>query len=166
VEIKEDKIYLSGHVAKANELTTAITNSLAVTVVFREPHAYISSSWYDHVNVPTWNYIAVHMKGQFRLLEGESLIASISKMVEHYEAGRPERFEMEHMSSEYFAAHLQGLTGFEIEVVGIEANYKLSQNRNDKNYQEVVKQLLQYDQIWDKEIATEMLNLSPHINEG
>jgi transcriptional regulator len=49
-----------------------------VLVIFNGPHTYISSSWYDHENVPTWNYIAVHVYGTVKLIEGESLRHSLS----------------------------------------------------------------------------------------
>jgi transcriptional regulator len=38
-------------------------------LAFSGPHSYISSSWYDHENVPTWNYIAVHVYGKIKLLK-------------------------------------------------------------------------------------------------
>ncbi|SEF39789.1 Putative FMN-binding domain-containing protein [Algoriphagus boritolerans DSM 17298 = JCM 18970] len=42
-----------------------------VLVNFQGPYAYISSSWYNHENVPTWNYLAVHVYGKIRIIEGE-----------------------------------------------------------------------------------------------
>ena len=42
-------------------------------IIFPGPHAYVSSSWYDHENVPTWNYIAVHVYGKIKIIEGEQL---------------------------------------------------------------------------------------------
>ena len=32
--------------------------------MFQGPHSYISSSWYENEEVPTWNYQAVHIYGK------------------------------------------------------------------------------------------------------
>jgi len=160
----EDKIFMTGHIARANKLALAIQQAHKVTVVFTEPHAYISSSWYDHINVPTWNYIAVHMKGAFRLIEGQELLTSLTQMVDRYEEGRPNRYRMTDMPKDMMEAHLNGLVGFEIEVDEIEANFKLSQNRNDKNYLAIIEQLKASPNLWDKEIARQMITLRPSID--
>jgi len=159
IEEKDEKLLISGHVAKANQIGKAILLGQKATCIFSEPHAYVSSSWYDHVNVPTWNYIAIHMKGSFRVLEGEELLNSLHKMVDHYEEGRKDRYRIEDMPQDMLLAHLGGLTGFELVVEQIEANYKLSQNRNDKDYNNIIEQLSMSEYSWEQEIANEMMKL-------
>jgi transcriptional regulator len=44
-----------------------------VLLIFQGAHTYISPRWYDHVNVPTWNYMMVHVYGKVRLVEGAEL---------------------------------------------------------------------------------------------
>lgn len=34
---------------------------------------YVSFSWYERENVPTWNYIAVHINGKIRIIGGDEL---------------------------------------------------------------------------------------------
>lgn len=165
VHLDENKLVLSGHVARGNKIAQSISSQGSVTCVFREPHAYISSSWYDHVNVPTWNYIAIHMKGSFRAIEGQELLDSLHKMVDHYEEGRKDRYQISDMPQDMLEAHLKGLVGFVIEVKEIEANYKLSQNRNNRDYAEIITQLSASDYLWEKEIAQEMRTLRPDLNE-
>ena len=53
---KEGEEVLMGHISKENPQWTAFESNDQVLAVFTGPHAYISSSWYDHENVPTWNY--------------------------------------------------------------------------------------------------------------
>ncbi len=161
IEEKEGQLVITGHIARANKLSEAILGQNSATCIFSEPHAYVSSSWYNHVNVPTWNYIAVHMIGKLRKLDGKELLRSLEKMVEHYEEGRKDRYRISDMSEDMLVAHLQGLTGFELEV--IEANYKLSQNRNDTDYKNVIKMLMDSDNNWEQEIAKEMLALRPSL---
>ncbi len=166
IQSTAEKLLLTSHIAKGNKLTQAILDGGAATVIFSQPHAYVSSSWYDHVNVPTWNYISIQMRGSFRVLLKEEMMAALSKMVEQYESGRADRFRISDMSEEQLHAHLQGLTAFELEVAEVEANYKLSQNRNDKNYTAIIEQLQRSDFPWEREIANEMLLLRPAKKES
>ncbi len=60
---------LVGHISKANPQWKNFINDSNVLAIFNGPHSYISSSWYDHENVPTWNYIAVHIYGKVKIIE-------------------------------------------------------------------------------------------------
>jgi len=164
-EIKDEELYLSGHVALENPVAKLISSGTRSTIIFSQPHAYVSSSWYDHVNVPTWNYIAVHCSGLFRKIEGEELLDSIKKMVEHYEDGRSARYNIFDMPQDMLQAHLDGLVGFDMKIDLIEAKYKLSQNRHDKDFKNIIIKLLQSSDPLEKDIANEMIQLRPHLNE-
>lgn len=72
--IKEgDTCYLTGHMAYGNPQWRTFADSEDVLVMFQGSHAYISSSWYEEENVPTWNYQAVHVYGQASILSEEEL---------------------------------------------------------------------------------------------
>lgn len=133
--------YLFGHIARPNSQSQHILSGRKVMAIFMADHSYISSSWYDHVNVPTWNYIAVHMHGSFIELSEEEAIGSLHDLVEKYEANRPNRFEINQMTDHSIKSHLRGITAFKIKVEHIDASWKLSQNRDDKNKQAIIDQL-------------------------
>ncbi len=82
--LKEDN-KLTGHVSRGNKQWKELSDSMEVLVIFTGPHTYISSSWYDHENVPTWNYEAVHVYGKVRVIEGEELINSLRSLTNKYE---------------------------------------------------------------------------------
>lgn len=147
--------YLYGHLARANPQWKDIARQ-EVLAIFMEPHAYISSSWYEKPNVPTWNYIAVHIYGEAQLLEGKALEAHLQKIVSQFEADQSTPFELSHLSPTYYQAQLRGIVGIAIEVKSIEANYKLSQNRNDTDYVNIITQLEQQKHPLAKAIAQEM----------
>jgi len=98
--------YLTCHIAKANTQKIALENDQEVLAIFMNTHAYVSSSWYDHINVPTWNYIAVHVYGKIRCVEGAELVGALGKMVDQYETGRADRFQIEDMDDTMFQAHI------------------------------------------------------------
>jgi transcriptional regulator len=157
LEKKSDgKFVLHGHLAKANSQWKKLAQAEEVLVVFQGPHAYISSSWYTHENVPTWNYLAVHVYGMARLIEGEGLLHHLKSLVDQYETGRPNRVQVETMTPSYLEGQIRALVGFEIEIKEIHASAKLSQNRDDENYERIVQQLEQSTIPGDLKVAEEM----------
>lgn len=148
--------YLYGHIAKANEQVQSFVNGSTVLAIFMENHTYISSSWYDHVNVPTWNYIAVHIKGVITLLNKEETLQSLHDLVAKYEAPSPKPFHISQMTDTDVNAHLRGLVAFKIRIEKIDASWKLSQNRDDKNYYEIIRKLKERGDEMSMSIANEM----------
>jgi len=150
-------VTLEGHMARANPQLKDLNDKEALAI-FMHPHAYISSSWYDHVNVPTWNYISVHVYGRCRVIEGAALIASLKRLVDGYEEGRSQRFDISDMSDDMLKAHMNGLVGFEMSLDRIETAHKLSQNRKNKDYSNIINQLNKEDGL-SQATADEMKKL-------
>jgi len=140
---KEDKKMLCGHLARANGQWRSFDENKEVLVIFSGPHAYISSSWYTGESVPTWNYIAVHVYGKIRIIEGQDLWQSLKKLVDKYEKASANPVSLETMSEKMVENQMKAIVGFEIEITDIQAKYKLSQNRNAEDYQRVVEHLQQ-----------------------
>lgn len=141
MELTEDETRLQGHVSKANLQWKNFTNTEEVLAIFSGPHAYISSSWYDHENVPTWNYIAAHVYGTVRIIEGEELFQSLKQLVDKYEKRSQCPVAIENMSASYVESQIRGIVGFEIVIKEVQASYKLSQNRDEKNHEAIIRQL-------------------------
>ncbi len=156
LEFSKDETKLLGHVARANPQWKRFKDSDGVMVIFNGPHAYISSSWYDHENVPTWNYIAVHVYGNVRIVEGEALIESLKALVNRYEAASLNPISVEKMTPAYVEKSVKGLVGLEIAITSIEAAYKLSQNRDQKNYSNIILELEKRNDPGSLEVAAEM----------
>ena len=150
------EVVLHGHLAKANSQWKSIREGEEVLVTFQGPHAYISSSWYNHENVPTWNYLAVHVYGKIRIIEGDELMHHLKSLVNIYEEGRPNRVHVETMSEAYVEGQIRALVGIEISITEVQASAKLSQNRDEVNYQHIIKKLEESEFPMDKEVAEEM----------
>lgn len=151
-----DETKLLGHISKANPQWNKFNGDSEVLVIFSGPHAYISSSWYDHVNVPTWNYIAVHVYGKVKIIEGNELYQSLKHLVDKYETKSDNPVSIEKMPAYYVSKSMKGLVGFEIMISSIEATYKLSQNRDNKNHQNIIDELLKTADHGSHLIAQEM----------
>ena len=81
---------LIGHMARANPQWEQAGGQTALAV-FSGPHAYISPTGYEAVQVvPTWNYAAVHVYGQVQIIVNESaLLEIVQKTVRVYEQAMP-----------------------------------------------------------------------------
>lgn len=131
---------LIGHMAKMNGQWKAIDNE--VLVVFSGPHAYISPSWYEETDVvPTWNYTAVQVYGEFRpVFEGEELEGILADTVHFYESSMPEPWEMD-TQNDYYNRSLKAIVGFKIKITRMEGKWKLNQNHSRVRQERVVRQL-------------------------
>ena len=77
---------LVAHIDKYNPQVATLKNEAEVTVVFRGPDTYISPSVYTTKQLPTWNYINVHIKGTISLIndpeEAKGTMISMTQFLE------------------------------------------------------------------------------------
>jgi transcriptional regulator len=137
---EEEKLFINGHMSKANPLWKTFESNPEVLVIFQGPHTYISPTWYNHVNVPTWNYQAVHVYGKPRLTrEYAESYQLLKRLIDRHE--KSGHYKMDALPQDFVEKEIKGIMAFQIEVIQIEANYKLSQNRNDEDYLNIVARL-------------------------
>ncbi|MBA2407058.1 MAG: FMN-binding negative transcriptional regulator [Chitinophagales bacterium] len=146
--------FLWGHLSRANPQWKSFKDNDEVMAIFLGPHTYNSSSWYDHVNVPTWNYIAVPMYGKVKIAEGEKLREMLKPGV--YEAVSQKPVSVHTMPDAYVQKEMKGIVGFEIAIERIEAKWKLSKNRDAANYQQIISELEKLNNFNAQQIAAEM----------
>lgn len=132
------KDILEGHISRANQQWKSFDNGQEVLAIFQGPHAYISSSWYDHENVPTWNYLAVHVYGKINIISEEALRQQLSRLVDKYESRVTNPVSVAGLSKDFLDKEIRGVVGFDLEITEIQAAAKLSQNRDDKNRQNII----------------------------
>ncbi|MGG1227733.1 FMN-binding negative transcriptional regulator [Bacillus halotolerans] len=136
-----DTYYITGHIAYGNPQWRTFETCEDVLVMFQGPHAYISSSWYEKENVPTWNYQAVHVYGTASILNEEELKHDLTMLLQKYEKNRENPVLWDKLSPQLLESQLKGIVGFKMKVEEIQASYKLSQNRNEKDYMNIIDQL-------------------------
>jgi transcriptional regulator len=146
---------LTGHISKGNEQKYSLVNGAKVLVIFAGPHAYVSPRWYTQMNVPTWDYISVHVYGEVRIMEGEELKDALSRLTDNYEQHLPQPVRIDEIPEKSFEENIRGIVGFGIRITEIQAAYKLSQNRDQESYHNVIAHLGQGDES-SKKIASEM----------
>jgi len=134
----EGQLILFSHFAKANPQSDDILNSCTL-VIFTEPHAYVSPKNYEkELNVPTWNYLAVHAYGNCVLLESEEEKAALLKeTINFYEADYLKQYDS--LPDEYKQKMMKGIVAFKVVVDDLQAKKKLSQNRSEKERENIIE---------------------------
>jgi len=155
----DEKVVISSHFAKANPQSTDIIDNRAL-VIFIEPHAYISPKNYEkELNVPTWNYLAVHAYGNCILLDGEENKAALLKeTIKYYDADYLKQYES--LPDDYKQKMMKGIVAFQIVVDDLQAKKKLSQNRSEKEQENIIEDLGKSANNNEKEIADYMKSLT------
>ncbi|MFH7018089.1 FMN-binding negative transcriptional regulator [Flavobacterium sp. FlaQc-47] len=151
----EGKEILEGHISKLNPQAEGFAENDQVLAIFSGPHSYISSSWYDHENVPTWNYIAVHVYGRIKIVGYETGVEQLKKLVDKYESNSANPVRVEDLSVKTMR-EARGIFAFEIEIDEIQATRKLSQNRDDHNYKNIISELEKTENPQAIAVANEM----------
>lgn len=131
------------HFARANPQWKSVEASPSVLAIFRGPEHYISPSWYpskqEHGKVvPTWNYIAVHVRGRGRLFEDRELIEHIHALTDQNEQAFEEPWSVDDAPQDYIEGMSRAIIGIEIAIDAIEGKWKLSQNRPQADREGVV----------------------------
>jgi transcriptional regulator len=152
---KNGKDILVGHMSKANPQWQYFKDNDEILAIFIGPHCYISSSWYQKESVPTWNYIAIHVYGKIKIVEGGSLINDMRMLVDKYEKNSKNPVSVDRLSPKS-RKMLNGVVGFHIEITDIQAAYKLSQNKDETDHKNIIKELEQLEDCQSKAIAEEM----------
>jgi transcriptional regulator len=123
---------LEFHLAKPNPQCAALREGGEVLVVFQGPHAYISPAWYGPgPAVPTWNYVAVHVYGKTRVLEGDELRRHLEELVRTNEEAAGTGWKLSDAPEQYLAGLSRGIVGFEVKIERLEGKAKMSQNRDE-----------------------------------
>ena len=160
IEAENDTIRLLSHFAKANGQWKDIEENLCL-VIFSEPHAYISPSNYEkNLNVPTWNYVAVHAYGQGKLItESSQVMHLLERTIDQYEKAYRQQFDS--LPQDYKQKMSRGIVAFEMTVTDLQGKKKLSQNKTLADRNNVIESLNKSEDTNERLIAEYMLALSP-----
>ncbi|WP_445733400.1 FMN-binding negative transcriptional regulator [Mariniflexile sp.] len=136
---------LIGHIDKYNPQAELLKGDLPITLIFSGPQCYISPSIYTTTQLPTWNYIKVHLKGTVKAIESkEALKESIIKMTEFLEA--PDHKYVLEPDNQRMLGALDYIEMFEITIDSWEGKFKLSQDKKPQDIQNARTELLRANQ--------------------
>jgi transcriptional regulator len=143
VEERDGEWYLQGHIMRNTDHHKAFDENSQVLAVFTGPHTYVSASWYTNPRIgSTWNYMSVHVNGEMKFLPDEDLISFMKKLTLRFEGNNTDSPTVyDNLPSEFLNKMLPAIVGFEIKVEEMENVFKLSQNRDEQSYRNIIARL-------------------------
>ncbi len=155
----EGDFYLESHISKANFQAKVLKDGDEVLCDFLGAHSYISSSWYEKKNVSTWNYEAVQIRGKVKLMNDEELFQHLEKLTFKFEKTQKCPMTVEKMGKDFAKKEMKGAFGINIFPTEIFIAKKLSQNRNELDFENIILNLEESNHENEKQIAEKMKQL-------
>jgi transcriptional regulator len=156
IDERDGELFLSGHIMRNTAHHKAFDENPQVLALFTGAHTYVSASWYtDPKQASTWNYLSVQAKGRMQFMNDEALIAILKRTTDHFENNPESPAGFDQLPKEYVERLSKAIVAFEIKVEEIDHVFKLSQNRDDTSYKNIIDHLSGGDDD-AKNIAEEM----------
>lgn len=142
-EERNGDLYLQGHIMRNTDHHKAFIENLNALIVFTGPSTYVSASWYSNPQIgSTWNYMSVHISGQLSFMSDEELIAFMRKLTLKFEKGNKQSQTIyDNLPDSFLSKMMPAIAGFEMKAQKIENVFKLSQNRDERSYQNIISKL-------------------------
>jgi transcriptional regulator len=143
--IYSDDGKLIGHIDKFNPQAELLKDDNEITLIFSGPQCYISPIVYSTTQLPTWNYIKVHLKGSVKAIHSnDALKESLIKMTEFLE--QPKHNYILKPDNPKMAKAINYIKMFEISIKSWEGKFKLSQDKNSQDFENAKAELIRANQ--------------------
>lgn len=142
-EERNGGLFLQGHIMRNTDHHKAFVENPNALVVFTGPSCYVSASWYSNPQIgSTWNYMSVHIAGRVNFMSNEGLIEFMRKLTLKFEKGNKQSLTFyDNLPDQFLEKMMPAIVGFEIQAEKIENVFKLSQNRDEKSYLNIISKL-------------------------
>lgn len=128
--LSDDGAVLDTHLVRSNPLARALPAPALVAV--NGPDGYISPDWYGLGDqVPTWNYVAVHLRGTLELRPAEELRDLLDRQSAHFEAllhPKP-AWTAGKMSDGLVEKMMRAIVPCRMHIDDVQGTWKLNQNK-------------------------------------
>ena len=134
--LAEDGELIHAHLSRANPMLDLLEEGEQPAVLaVNGPDGYISPDWYesDPGQVPTWNYVAVHLRGRLRLRPVEALrghLEALSAKFEQRYLPKPP-WRVDKVPERQLLALMRAIFPIELEIEAVDGTWKLNQNKPD-----------------------------------
>jgi transcriptional regulator len=143
LEERDGELYLQGHIMRNTDHHKAIMENPKALVVFTGPSCYVSASWYSHPHIgSTRNYMSIHAGGCANFMNDDGLVAFMKKLTLKFENGNTQSPTFyDNLPDEFLSKMLPAIVGFEMKVNHLENVFKLSQNRDEISFMNIINEL-------------------------
>ncbi|MCB0642312.1 MAG: FMN-binding negative transcriptional regulator, partial [Phaeodactylibacter sp.] len=90
----------------------------------------------------TWNYMSVHVSGELNFMSPDELIQFMRKFTLKFEQGNTASPTIyDNLPDSFLSKMMPAIVGFEIKAEHIDNVFKLSQNRDEQSYTNIISKL-------------------------
>ena len=132
--LSEDGKAVDLHLVRSNPITRALVEPLPARVAVSGPDSYISPDWYGVGDqVPTWNYVAVHLTGKLERRPDSELRGVLDRLSAQFEARLvpKEPWKSDKVDAGALEKMMRMIVPFRLNVTGVDGTWKLAQNKSD-----------------------------------
>lgn len=120
------------HLVRSNPIARLGATPAVISVT--GPDGYVSPDWYGVADqVPTWNYVAVHLRGQLEPLPHDTMRDMLDRQSAHFEdqlAPKPP-WKTDKMTPEVLERMMRQILPFRLHIEEVNGTWKLNQNKDD-----------------------------------
>ncbi|MEJ6396462.1 FMN-binding negative transcriptional regulator [Yoonia sp. 208BN28-4] len=122
------------HLVRSNPILRMLDAPMPALIAVAGPDAYVSPDWYDTPDqVPTWNYVAVHLRGTLEKLPQDAMRDMLDMQSAVYEKRLTPKtpWTADKMTPEVLDKMMRQIVPYRLTVASINGTWKLGQNKPD-----------------------------------
>lgn len=122
------------HLLRSNPILNALDQPVPALLAVTGPDGYMSPDWYGVPDqVPTWNYVAVHLRGALERLPDTRLSEVLDRLSASFEARLAPKtpWTADKMDYQIRARMMRAIVPLRLSVEELRGTWKLSQNKPD-----------------------------------
>ncbi len=130
--VSEDGAFAEFHLVRSNPIARGDVTRAALVV--SGPDGYVSPDWYGVPDqVPTWNYVAVHLRGHIERLGPEHLRGVLDRLSARFESELLPKtpWNADKMTDDVLEKMMRMIVPFRLVIETVEGTHKLGQNKPD-----------------------------------
>jgi transcriptional regulator len=132
--LSDDGSVVEFHLVRNSDMARAIADGATVRLIVEGPEGYISPDWYGVADqVPTWNYVAVHLVGEARLTAEDGFRDLLDRLSAHFESRLLPKspWTSAKMTDGVMERMMRSIVPCAMQVSDLQSTWKLGQNKTE-----------------------------------
>jgi transcriptional regulator len=131
--LSDDDTTIDLHLVRSNPIARALATPQSAVIAVSGPDGYVSPDWYGVPDqVPTWNYVAVHLHGTLNLLPQDTMRDMLDRQSAHFEDLLPKApWTTSKMTPDVLDRMMRQIVPCRLTLTDVQSTWKLNQNKPD-----------------------------------
>lgn len=130
--VSEDGSYLEAHLVRSNPILKQLADPKPAVIAVSGGDSYVSPDWYGvEDQVPTWNYVAVHLRGKLTKLPQDELKGILDRLSNHNETQLHPKpvWTLDKLTAETYRKLSIQIVPIRLDINDVQGTWKLAQNK-------------------------------------